>query len=540
MNWNRKMNWVFTGLAALLLSVSSPLGLCAAQETTNNVVPEVASFPAASNDVATTSTNSTNTSTSDFTSSPGSERKKVVRVPIDDQITSVTLYMVREGVALAKSSNADALLIEMDTPGGRVDFTEDIIRTLAGLEIPVITFITNDAHSAGSLIAMCTDKVYMRPLTRIGDSIAILPTRDGVATLDAHTREKVTAPIDTFARMYSKRVGRNPDIVSAMIRPERLLAFPASETQTNLLTVVPEGEILELDNEGAGTSYWIDGKMQPLISLATLETVEEVLAAEGLAGAELLDLEVTWAHHLARYIVLLSPLLGIAGFLLIQEEIRAPGFGIMGILGIGCFLILFYGHNVAGLAGYEEVVLFMLGVVLIGLEVFVFPGFGIAGIGGIACVLASLFMAMVKYMPNLPDAPDGFGIGRIANLETASINTTIVLLGTMILGILSFALLPRTRFFSSRLELAAATSADQGYVIGPESGLALEVGALGTTITELRPSGMIEVAGQLIDVVSTGGFIDPGTPVRVVYARGNRVEVEASSSTTITTQDSNV
>ena len=352
------MNWKWKLLSAFLLlgpawGQSNSTDAAVAPVATNEAAA-VTNEPAAATSEASTATNAPEAA--DHPAAP-TGKKKVVLVAIDDEITSVTEYMVREATERAKKIDADAIVIEMATPGGRVDYTENIIRNLAETDIHTITYVVEDAHSAGSLIAMSTRRIYMNPLTQIGDSIAIIMSPDGILQMDKHTREKATAPVDTFARMYAKRAGRNPDIVSAMVRLENSLAFPEEEGGSNVV-IVSEDRILELSNEDASKKYFIDGEMRPLISEGTVDSLDEVLAREGLAGATIERLQESWAHRLAKFVVILMPLLGIVGFLLIQEEIRSPGFGIFGILGIACFLLLFYGHRIAGLAGYEELILF--------------------------------------------------------------------------------------------------------------------------------------------------------------------------------------
>jgi len=469
--------------------------------------------------------------------------KKVVLIPIEQEIDHPVLYLVRNGVDKAKKINADAVLLNMDTMGGRVDVMMDIVRALDELTCPVITYVKGDAYSAGALIAMCTDEIYMNDTAFIGDAIAIIYGPGGVQTLDDATREKLTAPLDSFARTYAAKVGRDPDIVTAMIRPETSLKMAEIPGVTNTVEICKAGKILVLNSQEARQNVVVNGTRVPLVSNGTKASVADVLTAVGLGQAQVVPLKIVWAHSFARIVTFLAPILMILALAFFKQEIATPGFGVFGLLGFLCLVLLFYGHRVAGLAGYEEIILFGLGMAFIGFEVFVIPGFGIAGIIGLLMILTSMFMAMVRFLPSGVSAP-GSGskwipnLNNIANLDAALINMLIAMVGMSGVIMALAALLPKMKA-AKRLTLETATSTAAGYT--GSSDQPLSAGEHGVALSRLRPAGKAEFDGTVYDVFTEGGYVEKGSNIRVLSSKGNRIIVEAietpspGSSTTDTT-----
>jgi len=451
--------------------------------------------------------------------------KKVVLIPIEQEIDHPVLYLVRNGVDKAKKINAD------------VDVMMDIVRALDELTCPVITYVKGDAYSAGALIAMCTDKIYMNDTAFIGDAIAIIYGPGGVQTLDDATREKLTAPLDSFARTYAAKVGRDPDIVTAMIRPELSLKMSEIPGVTNTVEICKKGKILVLNSQEARQNVVVNNKRVPLVSDGTKASYQDALAAEGLAQAQVVPLKIVWAHSFARIVTFIAPILMILALALFKQEIATPGFGVFGVLGFLCLILLFYGHRVAGLAGYEEIILFGLGVLFIGLEVFVFPGFGFAGIIGLILILVSMFMAMVRFLP--ASAP-GSGkkwlpnLNNIANLDAALVNMLIAMIGMGAVVMALAALLPKMKA-AKRLTLETATSNEAGYT--GSSDQPLSAGQHGVALSRLRPAGNAEFDGDVYDVFTEGEYVEKGTAIRVLSSKGNRIIVEAIP--TIPTPDPN-
>jgi membrane-bound serine protease (ClpP class) len=258
-----------------------------------------------------------------------------------------------------------------------------------------------------------------------------------------------------------------------------------------------------------------------------VKDVPALLEQVGLANAQTTRFEEQPAETLARYIVMVGPLLFSLALLAIFIEIRTPGFGIPGIIGICLLMIYFFGHYVAGLAGMEELALVVAGFVLLAIEVFVIPGFGITGILGITLILAGTVMAMVPHLPQVPQLPDMEPITFISYLEEALWRLLIMLVVSGIGLFLISKLLPRTSFYR-RLILETALDHDSGYV-SAETRYRDYIGRVGVAVTPLRPAGIAMLGDDRVDVVSNGDLVSKGAKVRVTEVQGRRVVVEAVS-----------
>jgi membrane-bound serine protease (ClpP class) len=240
----------------------------------------------------------------------------------------------------------------------------------------------------------------------------------------------------------------------------------------------------------------------------------------GLAGAEVRRVSPNWAENLVRFLTnpVVSSLLITIGMLGIILEILTPGFGVPGVLGITSLALFFWGHWLVQLAGWEELLLVSLGLVLLVLEVFVIPGFGLAGVLGIGTLLAGLSLSFV-----------GAGATWEFILKAAGrvVFSLLLALGAS-LALLRF--LPRLPF-GRRLILETEHSASQGYVAGPESD-SNWFGKRGIAISPLRPAGFAEIENQRVDVVSDGEFIDSGAPIVVTRVDGNRIVVRRHCAST--------
>jgi membrane-bound serine protease (ClpP class) len=246
--------------------------------------------------------------------------------------------------------------------------------------------------------------------------------------------------------------------------------------------------------------------------------VEGALAAAGLADAEVRAAAQTWAETFVRFITdpIVASLLMSLGLLGIMVEIRTPGFGVPGAVGLVSLALFFWGHWIVRLAGWEELLLILAGVILLGLEVFVIPGFGIAGVAGTAALVAGLAMALVG-AGAAPAAIVG-ALGRVA------LAILIGLAGKLLL----LRLLPRLPF-GRELVLTTEMQAEQGYASAP-AGDRSRLGQSGTALSPLRPAGIAELGGARVDVVSEGAFIEAGSGIEVSRVEGNRIVVRQRPS----------
>jgi membrane-bound serine protease (ClpP class) len=268
--------------------------------------------------------------------------------------------------------------------------------------------------------------------------------------------------------------------------------------------VIAKGKLLTLTTDEALKLKVVDFRADAL---------EAVLKALGIADADVRRLAPTWAESVVRFLThpIVSSLLMTVGILGVIVELRTPGFGVPGVLGIASLALFFWGHWIVRLAGWEELLLVGLGLALLAAEIFVIPGFGVAGILGLIAILAGLGLSIVGAGATW-DAV-GWAVGRVA----------ISCLAALAAGLALLRVLPRLPM-GRRLVLATELPSTSGYASAPE-GDRRWLGRRGTTASPLRPAGIATIEGERVDVVSEGEFIDVGQPIRVVRVDGNRIVV---------------
>lgn len=459
---------------------------------------------------------------SDTTAPPetATDDRVVYILPIRDAIEPALLYVIRRGMAEAETAGADAIIFPMNTPGGAVNVTEDIIDLIARATVPTYTFVEHNAISAGAIIALASDHIYMSPGSKIGDAMPIMMSPGGgVQPLPDAEREKIMSYVDTLVRGIAQRKGRDEDLASAMVRPE-------IEYVVDGEVISKEGQLLTLTNLEAERRFGED--QTPLLSEGTFDNLDEMMEAVGLGRAQRLELEITTAERIARFLQVIGPLLMMIGFLGLYLEFQSPGFGVPGAVGLICLLLFFAGHHIAGLAGNEDILLFILGVALILVEVLALPGFGVLGMIGLLLMLWGLLNAMVERFPGDPWVPS------LPELQVPLLKLASAVVGAAVGAALLGKFLPRTSVFH-RLVLNDATSRTAGYSSSKDT--SHWVGKEGVTLSPLYPAGSALIDDQRLDVITQGEYIDADKPVRVVETHGNRIIVEPVEEQTESNKD---
>ena len=247
-------------------------------------------------------------------------------IPIRDDIMTPMTYLVRRGVKAAMEAKADALIIDMETNGGRVDSTEEIIESLNQFQGKTATFVDRKAFSAGAFIAVSTQKIFMAPQSVIGAAAPIMMAPGGGAEGMPETMEaKMTSGIRALVRTSAEKNGYNVEVVEAMIDKTRRVEIDGE-------VLNEKGQILTLTNVQAEKEYGDPPK--PLLSSGTVASMEEVLTEMGLSGGRVVRVEATGAEKLASFITAFSPLLMLIGIVGIYIEMKTPGFGIPGHRGL--------------------------------------------------------------------------------------------------------------------------------------------------------------------------------------------------------------
>ncbi|MGQ9660741.1 MAG: NfeD family protein [Kiritimatiellia bacterium] len=438
-------------------------------------------------------------------------RKPTYVIPIKGMIERGLVYVVRRGAREALQDNAAAVVFEMDTPGGRLDAAEEIINTIVGLSIPTYTYVSPQAISAGAIIAMATDKIYMAPGGRIGDAMPIMVSPFGAPVeLNEALEEKSVSYVAALIRSTAERKGHDPQLAEAMVR--RQMEYKIGDK-----IISPAGQILTLTSGEAEQLVERGQTKEPLLSSGTVASLDELIRRINPGSSQIKRLTVTAAEEVARYIEMFSVLFLVGGLLALYVEFKTPGFGLPGIMGILLLGIWFWGHHVAGLAGMGELVILVLGVILLLVELFLIPGFGVVGFTGIGLILLALIMAMVEHYPGERWKPPLSQVHQA--IRTFGLSLLLAAGGGLALA----RFLPKSSFFQ-KLTLGSSVGRNQGFVaaaVGDEL-----VGLHGIAVTALRPAGVGMFGERRLDVVTRGQFVEAGAKIVVVEVRGNRILVE--------------
>ncbi|MFO8074330.1 MAG: nodulation protein NfeD [Polyangia bacterium] len=429
----------------------------------------------------------------------GGAEQSVVVVPVEDVIDMGLAAFVRR--AIEGHPDSAALILDIDTPGGRVDAATEIRDAImdAPDSMRTVAFIHPRAISAGAFISLACDLIVIADGGSIGAATPISLSGGEAEPVD----EKMVSYFRTEMASTARAKGRRGDIAEAMV-----------DAEVEIPGISPAGKLLTLDT--AGAIRWE-------IADAVANSLDEVLEKLALGGAERVDLELNWAEQLARLLThpMLSGILMSIGVLGILIELYQPGFGLPGILGLACLVIFFAGHLVVHLAGWGEVAVFLIGVVLLFVELFVTTGFGVVGVLGVLMILGSLVFSLTALPVDV-----SFDTGL---LNEAATRVLISLLAAVALFFAALAILPKTRV-SHRLVLGDAIDATSaGGSEGAALAEVLSSGESGVAESALRPAGIARFGRRRVDVATEGEFVDRGEPVVIVRTSGNRVVVRRKS-----------
>ncbi len=435
----------------------------------------------------------------------------VVVVPLKGEISPSLVMFVRRAVKTAENGGASAVVLEMNTYGGRLDAAEEITDILNHVEIPTYTFINSNAGSAGSLIALATKHIYMAPVSAIGAAAPVLSTGED---LPATLREKTISYWSALIRGSAIRNGHNPDVGEAFMNKDK-------EVKIGDRVVHPKGSLLTLNAQDATEK--INGK--PLLADGMADSVAEMTQKAGLKG-DIVSLNPTGFEKIAFWITALSPLLLLGGIIGAYIEFKVPGATLPGIVSAVCFALFFLGHYLAGLAGWEVMALFILGVALVLIEILFFAHSTIVfGVLGVFLMLASILWAMIDRYPG-----EGF-FPTQSMLLMPLINLVLVIVAASVIIAILARYLPRTSIYR-RFALLTSNPSGPSLAGAPRefaTALALSAGAQGIALSMLRPSGKARFSDHVVDVITQGEFIAPDTPITVVQTDGMRVVVKSSS-----------
>ncbi len=417
-------------------------------------------------------------------------QQHVVRVPVEGVVEMGLAPFLERTLQEAATADAAAVVLEIETPGGRVDSAERITNAIVRAEVPVYAYVNMHAYSAGAMIAVATERIFMQQGAVMGAATPV----DGSGT---KASEKMVSAMRAQMRALTEARGLDPAVAEAMVDED--IAIDGVSEQGKLLTLTT--------SEAADVGYAV-----------AVDGWEDVLAAIGLDAAPVVYAEVNWAERIVRFFTnpVIAPFLLSLGFLGLLVEIKSAGFGLAGIAGLLSLALFFGAHVLVGLAGAEDIILVVAGAALILVEVLVIPGMGLFGIAGGLVLVGGLFMTQVGSLPSQDDVVRAAGVIGVA---------------AMLVGLTAWAflrsVLVNRRLGRSGIVLPEATDRDEGYTsadLRPEL-----VGIEGVAITALRPAGVGLFGDERVDVVSESEWIEEGTPIRIQTAEGYRHVVRAVS-----------
>lgn len=434
-------------------------------------------------------------------------KRSVYVIPIQDAIGEPNLYLLRFATKLAIEQKIDTIVLDMNTPGGRLDVTLEMMDMLDKFEGDTYTYINPDAISAGAYISASTDEIFFAPKGTIGAAAVIT---GGGEDLNETAKMKIDSYLKAKVRTLGNEKPYRADVIRAMMDSEFVLEIDGK-------TIKPAGELLTLTADEAMETFGENA--EPLLGTGIFSSIDELLDSRyGEGNYEIREFTMSWSQELVIWLKKITPLLLAIGLLGIVVEFKTPGFGIFGITGITCFLIIFLSNYVAGLAGYEPILFFFLGVVLIAVELFFFPGVLVFGITGAVLIFGSVIWSLADIWPteDFEWSPAIFS----APLQDMLIGVVLAALGFALIA----KFLPKTSLWNKMVLTTAV--ADEGDAVAgtlPEGFPATET--IARTSTDLFPHGTIEVDGKTWDAVSEFGSIKRNHKVVVVGARNGAVLV---------------
>ncbi|MCM8813428.1 MAG: hypothetical protein NC924_05770 [Candidatus Omnitrophica bacterium] len=458
-------------------------------------------------------------------------------IPVSDTIDLGLSAFIQRAIREATRAPAAAIILDINTLGGRIDAADEIVAALADCApIPTIAYVSNTAWSAGALIALACDTILMKNGSSIGSAE---PRSLGMVPGQESTDEKIISALRAKFKATAERHGHSPDLAQAMVDKDIELIQVTTDTSVQIYTrqaLDAEKTRQALESIGSERIICPAGK---LLNLTAEEAVDIGLARAVLADESGLRAYIgktlslaqstleaairpqpNWSENIVRFLThpLVSSLLLSFGFLGIIFELKIPGWGISGTLGVVCLALFFWGHYLTGLTQWIDIVLVFIGAILLFIEFFITPGFGVLGGCGFLLLIAGLFMTLIK---NPLPFPSLQWQNALAIISQAAIFSVLILAGV-------FKFFPKTALWK-RIALTNREDTAHGYSAHPPT-VAIAVGMKGKAATMLRPAGKAYFNGRLIDVTTDGDFIEPASAIEIVRSDGAAVVVKRTEA----------
>jgi len=420
-------------------------------------------------------------------------KKKVMVMEIKAEIDPRMTRYVDLALAHARETNADYVVVEMDTYGGVLTDAKEIVQKIMDFKKPIWVFINSDAASAGALISIACDSIYMSPGASIG-AATVVNGSDGSAAPD-----KYQSYMRSIMRSTAEENGRRPEIAEGMV-DERVVVDSIKQA----------GKVITLTTSEAIDVGYCEGKVT---------SIPEILEKNKIGDYEIETFSLGFAERVIAFV--LNPF--ISGILIliiiggIYYEMQAPGIGFPLLAAAVALTLYLVPYYLNGLAAYWEILALFIGVVLIALEIFVVPGFGVTGISGIVMTVGSLVLIMLR------NDFFNFDFIPLGDITVALFTVIGGLSGSILLMVVVGGKITDAPGFR-RIALSQTQDSSEGYTVN--SNASIMNGKRGIAHTVLRPSGKIMIEDQLYDAFTRGEFVDRGEQIEVISTEGVTLKVK--------------
>ena len=418
------------------------------------------------------------------------DNQLVYHVPIQGTIDMGLPHYLQRVIDQAESEEAAAIIFDIDTFGGRVDAATQMKDIILDSKVTTVAFINKRAISAGALISLSCDSIFMTPGASIGAATAVdMQGNKASEKVISYMREEMASTAEANNRFR--------DVASAMVDEELSISFIINSRGDTLTSKDVEGF-------SEGKLITLSTNLALLLEIADkqLNTIDDVLNHMDLQNAKKVEIKESWSEILVRFLTnpTVAPLFMSLGMLGLFFEIKSPGFGVPGILGLACLALFFGSHLLVGLADMTEFIILFSGIILILLEILVIPGFGVAGISGIILCFYAFFKMLIGAYPSPED------------YQAAYMGLSMGILTAVIAAVILYKTIPKTELYKRLIPFTPQKS-EEGFTIS--RGYETLIGEKGKTTTDLRPSGKVKIEGKTYQAFSHGDYIDKDEEILV-------------------------
>ena len=429
------------------------------------------------------------------------DNQLVYHVPIQGTIDMGLPHYLQRVIDQAESEEAAAIIFDIDTFGGRVDAATQMKDIILDSKVTTVAFINKRAISAGALISLSCDSIFMTPGASIGAATAVdLQGNKASEKIISYMREEMASTAEANNRFR--------DVASAMVDEELSISFIINSRGDTLTSKDVEGF-------SEGKLVTLSTNLALLLEIADkqLNTIDDVLNHMNLQNGKKVKIKESWSEILVRFLTnpTVAPLFMSLGMLGLFFEIKSPGFGVPGIMGLACLALFFGSHLLVGLADMTEFIILFSGIILILLEILVIPGFGVAGISGIILCFYAFFKMLIGAYPSPED------------YQAAYMGLSIGIITTVIAAVILYKTIPKTELYNRLIPFTPQKS-EEGFTIS--RGYETLIGETGKTTTDLRPSGKVKIQGKIYQAFSHGDYIDKGEEILVDSIDENQLLVK--------------